>query len=90
MKKGDDCENDHPDVAKLGVDGNCAYAMLGICIATDIAEFVEIISTEPRFSEKWLASAKFSAREALKSLQRRVSRVLDWEFDHTFDPRGNP
>lgn len=61
------------DRAELGVDGNCAFALLGPNIQEGEAEFVEIQSRDMRGSGPWCDAARAASGVAYRRLKARLS-----------------
>ncbi len=76
------------DVILLGIEGNCAYALHGKTFESGESEFVELNSEHPRWSEKWIKSAKHKAIQAGTTLAKRLGIPRRFGFDENLNPDG--
>ena len=75
----DDCrEAEKGRRAVIGVDGNCAFALVGDDLQVGESEWVEIESSDPAryHSTEWCEAANRASRRALAKLRERLGYDL--------------
>jgi hypothetical protein len=69
------------NIVRVGIDGNCAYALLGEDLQDGTAVFV-------RINEKTPTQIRLAAVQAYRQLCRRFKRLLPYRFDDSYPKDG--
>ena len=59
--------------AKLGIDGDCGFALLGPDLQKGEAEFERIVCTAPKGTAEWDVAAGLAITKAYRRLQGRLA-----------------
>lgn len=71
-------EEEEMDRAKLDVDGNCGFALLGENLQEGEAEFEEIATKEPVGTIEWTRQAKLAINRAFTRLKARIDCPISY------------
>lgn len=67
--------------ARLGIDGNCGFALLGLNLQEGEAEFEVIDTTEPSWTSEYTRCANIAITKAYRRLQGRIGRPISYVLD---------